>query len=140
MTRFGCVFAVVAMVWGPASAQTTPADSVLSTGQTSHAIALRNVVSQNGAVKGQIVNKGLLPVENVRLLIRQNWLWQNERNPGQDNPGRARYHTVRGKIRPGATLSFSYQPDPPLPSRTDGRFETLVDVVGFTELSGESEP
>jgi len=37
-------------------------------------------------------------------------------------------------LPPGGTVEFSYRPEPPLPGRDDGRFETTVDVVGWMEV------
>ena len=44
------------------------------------------------------------------------------------------FYDAKRELRPGESIPFSYTPSPPLPSRTDGYFETEVSVVGFTEV------
>jgi hypothetical protein len=95
---------------------------------------LHAVSAADGTVTGDLVNTSNRLVRDVRLLVRHTWLWGAEFTPGDDSPGRATYETIRNDIPPGGRLSFVVQPTPPLPLRPDGRFETSVDVVGFTEV------
>src|SRR5882724_11399701 len=108
---------------------------IISDEEPSHDVVVRDVRTRpDGAVIGTIVNRSTRTVHDVRLLIRHSWLWNNERHPGEDSPGRVAYHIVPAEIPPGDSVEFSYHPDPPLPERSDGRFETTVEVVGMTEI------
>jgi hypothetical protein len=73
-------------------------------------------------------------VHDVRLLIRYTWHWNNERHPGEDNPGRAEFSVVPLEIPPGGSVPFGHDASPPLPARSDGHFTTAVEVMGFTEV------
>ena len=75
------------------------------------------------------------PVRNVRVRIDRSWLWADERRAGgtEESPGRSAVYTVPGEIPPGGRLAFTYQPESPLPQRSDGRFETSVSVVGLEQ-------
>lgn len=88
-----------------------------------------------GVVRGRIANSSTAEVRDVHLLIRYVWMWKNERNPGDDNPGRSEYDVVEGPIAPGTSMTFEHTPSPPLPlHRTDGRFQVDVTVVGLTQV------
>jgi hypothetical protein len=97
------------------------------------AVVVRNLTVTDGTVSGDLVNTSNRLVRDVRLLVRHTWLWTSERSPGEESPGRAAYPTVHTDIPPGASRSFTVGVTPPLPERSDGRFETAVEVVGFTE-------
>jgi hypothetical protein len=98
------------------------------------AVVVRNLIVTDGTVSGVLVNTSHHLVRDVRLLVRHTWLWANERSPGEDSPGRTTYTTVHEDIPPGGSLPFTVRPNPPLPVRSDGRFETSVEVVGVTEI------
>jgi len=98
------------------------------------AVVVRNLTVTDGTVSGDLVNTSPRLVRDVRLLIRHTWLWTSEQSPGEESPGRAAYSTVREDIPPGGSRSFTARANPPLPVRSDGRFETSVEVVGFTEI------
>ena len=72
-------------------------------------------------------------LRGVELLLRQVWLWNDERHPGTDSPGRTLPFTLGGDVAPNASAPFTFQ-TPPLPQRSDGRFVTTMDVTGFTEV------
>ena len=102
--------------------------------QPSKIVAVRDVTTRDGVVHGVLVNRSNKTLRDVRLLIRHTWLWKNEKKPGEDSPGRVDYYTVRSELPPGGTVELTYRPQPPLPDRDDGRFETSVEVVGWTEI------
>lgn len=102
--------------------------------QASKTVALRNVTVRDGQISGEVVNKSSHLIRDVQLLISHVWLWKNEFRPGEEAPGRAVFYDVKRELRPGESVPFSYTPSPPLPSRTDGYFETEVSVAGFTEV------
>lgn len=87
-----------------------------------------------GIVSGALVNNSHKELRDVRLLIHHTWLWKNEMKPGDDSPGRVDYYTVRSQLPPNGQLDFKYRPEPALPDRDDGHFETSVEVVGWTEI------
>lgn len=97
-------------------------------------IMARNVTVKDGVVSGELVNKSPRALRDVQLLIRYMWHWKDEFHPGKDDPGMAVYYTVEKEIPPGGTVSFTYKPSSPLPTRADGHFETTVTVAGFSEI------
>ena len=140
--RFSKVFGVV-LTLGMAGAlclRLTPAaraGEFVSPREASRAVVLRNLeTTSRGAVTGVIANQSPTTVEDVRLLIRHTWFWKDEKHPGEKSPGRAEYYTVAGEITPGGEQPFSYSPNPPLPQRADGHFETSVEIVSF----GQTDP
>src|SRR3990170_8148154 len=112
----------------------TAAEIVGSAEQVIQTVAVRNVISQNGEVSGEIVNYSPRTLRDVELLVRHVWHWKNEFRPGNDNPGVASYYAVVEEIPPGGSVPFTYRQLSPLESRADGQFETMVSVAGFTEV------
>jgi hypothetical protein len=110
------------------------ADTLIADEQPSHDVTVRDVTTRHGAVSGVLVNHSRKVLRDVRLLVHHTWLWKNEQKPGDDSPGRVDYYTVRSGLPPGESVEFTYHPEPPLPDRQDGHFETTVDVVGWTEI------
>ena len=116
---------------GPAHAAS---EAIVSDQQVSSTVTVSGVQVSDGVVSGVVANRSPRLVRNVELLIRYAWLWHDERHPGDDSPGRADYYKIRADIPPGQTAAFTYRPQPPLPHRTDGRFQPSVQVTGFTEV------
>jgi hypothetical protein len=111
------------------------AGSLITEGEFSNLVALEDVRVSDGVVSGVLVNKSdRFILRDIRLLIRHSWLWDNERAPARDNPGRTDSYAVPGEIRPNERLSFNYKIEPPLPKRSDGHFETSVQVVSLTQV------
>jgi hypothetical protein len=114
----------------PAAAQ-----ELITNRQLAQSLDLRNVVTEpNGTISGTIVNRTGLVVRDVKLMIDYAWVWNNDFRPGDDSPGRTVYITAPAEIPPHGQGSFTYQPSPPLPSRTDGHFVPSVHIVGFTQM------
>lgn len=107
--------------------------SVLSSSEARHAPAVRNVTMRGNVITGEVVNQLPDRVRDVELLIRQIWHWDNERRPGANPPGEAVYHVVAAEIPSGAIERFTHELSP-LPSRSDGYFETVVTVASFNEI------
>ncbi len=124
--------AVLALPTGAAIAHAT--DTLIADEQPSRVIEVRDVVAHHGIVSGVLVNRSRKLLRDVRLIVHHNWLWKNEKKPGDDSPGRVDYYTVRSAIPPGQSVEFTYRPEPPLPERDDGHFETTVEAVGWTEV------
>jgi hypothetical protein len=120
------------LAWGYAPAVLS--QTVQTHEQASKTVALRNVAVRDGVISAAVVNKSNHVIRDVQLLIRHAWLWKNEFQPGEEALGRAVFYDVKWELRPGDSIPFRYNPSPPLPSRTDGYFETEVSVAGFTEV------
>jgi len=113
--------------------------SVLSGSEAPHAPTVLNVEMRDNVTKGEIVNHSSHRVRDVELLIRHIWHWNNEFRPGANPPGAADYFTVKAEIPSGGSERFTYRLPSPLPARSDGYFETIVTVAGFTEIKEEMQ-
>ena len=111
----------------------TAASPVVPSSEAAQTIVINDLTVHEGSVSGTVVNKSSATVRGVQLLLRQTWLWNNERHPGTDSPGRTLPFTFGGDIAANASAPFTFQ-TPPLPQRSDGRFVTTMDVTGFTEV------
>jgi hypothetical protein len=110
--------------------------TVLSQQQADSVLRIENVAAQpDGSVSGVIRNNSKNTVRDVQLFVRSTFLWKNEFHPGKESPSVASYPTISGEIAPGGSLPFKFMPSPPLPKRTDGRFERpSVSIAGFTQV------
>jgi hypothetical protein len=113
-------------------------DRLIPASEASRMVAVAEARSEGGVVSGVVINNSDEVARDVQLLIRDTWLWNNERHPGENSPGRAEFYILPGPIAPHGNLGFRYQ-EQPLPERADGHFTTQVQVVGFTQV-GSSEP
>ena len=109
-------------------------DTVLEGGKAAEIVSLANLKVEEGVVSGELLSRSQRPLRDVQLLIRYIWQWKKEFKPGEDTDGRSVYYTVEEEISPGGKVEFTYGPSPPLPSRPDGYFETMVTVAGFSEV------
>ena len=130
--------AVAAMTSGllavPARALTV--EEPISARKASQEVTVDDVQMRNGAISGMVINKSGDTLRDVKLVIDHAWLWKNERHPGTNDPSRTDFYTVPQLIPPQGTVAFEYQPRP-LPNRTDGRFDTTVKVMDFTEVGSQ---
>jgi hypothetical protein len=135
------LFAALALA-GPAFAQPSEGEKTLyldddSTVRTRpvQPVRLRNVtMTADGAVSGTLVNGLSDVIRDVRLLVNYVWIWQDERNPGEDSPGRSSYHSISGDVPAFGTLDFTYVPSSRLPDRTDGNFVPSIEVASYTRI------
>lgn len=97
-------------------------------------LEVRDVRVEAERASATLVNHSPRALQNVRLLVRHQWLWRDEKNPGTDNPGRSQVYTLPDEVPAGGTYRVELPIDPPLPRRTDGRFVSSVEVLGFTEV------
>jgi hypothetical protein len=125
------IFSLVGLANMTASGQCT---TLLPADKAAEIVLLRNVTVKDGEVTGEVVNNSKQTLRDVQLQITYSWRWKNEFQPGTDDPGRAVYHAIEREIPPGQTARFEYKPQPPLPSRSDGYFETTVKVIGFAQV------
>ena len=107
--------------------------AVVQSPEIDQTVVISDLTVREGAVSGTVVNKSSATLREVGLLLRQTWLWNDERHPGADSPGRTLPFTLGGDVAPHASAPFTFQ-TPPLPQRSDGRFATTIDVTGFTEV------
>lgn len=121
-----------ALMWSEAAL--AGPDTVLSVQEAAQTVAVRNVMVQDNAVSGEIVNMSTRQLREVQLLIRHVWHWKNEFRPGQNPPAMAEFYTVEEEVSPGGTARFTYRSPSQLPSRSDGHFDTEVSVAGFTAI------
>jgi hypothetical protein len=115
--------------------------NVIITGRSpAHVKIVDTHMAKNGDVSGVIENNSKTDVRDVQVLVRYDWLWNNEFHPGPEsqNPGRAYYYTVEGSIPPGTIEEFSFEPPKPLVHRTDGHFDTTAQIAGFTAIQKSS--
>jgi hypothetical protein len=110
------------------------AEAPVSPQEAAQVVVVTDLSVQDGSVSALLANKSSRVVRDVRLLIRHAWVWKDERHPGADSPGTAEYYIVHNAIPPGQSLRIAHTPSPPLPQRSDGHFETSVEVVGFEEV------
>jgi hypothetical protein len=115
--------------------------TVLSQQQANSVLGIEKVAAQpDGTVSGEIRNNSKNTVRDVQLFVRYTFLWKNEYHPGKESPSAAFYPTISGDIAPGGSLPFKFTPTPPLPKRTDGRFQTpSVSIAGFTQIIPQSK-
>lgn len=111
--------------------------TILTGSTESDIIDVTDVQGSGNRVTATLVNNSGNRIRDIQLVIRHTFLWKNERAPGKDNPGRSEYFLVLGELAPNGKLAVEYQADPALPERTDGTFETSIEVAGFTEEGAE---
>ncbi len=106
--------------------------AVLSPPQVAQTIVINDLTVREDSVSGVVVNTSSARIRGVQLLLRQAWLWNDERHPGTDSPGRTLPVTLHTDVDPNGSAPFTFQ-TPPLPRRFDGRFVTTMDILSFTE-------
>jgi hypothetical protein len=121
-----------AMILASAPLVPISGQTVLTSGQASKTLSFENLNMTPPRISGTITNRSPHTIKDIELLIQHHWLWRNERNPGQDSPGRAAFVKLGGQLEPGQSRSFAFTPEHQLPSRNDGQFMTEVDVAAFT--------
>ncbi|HEY7169103.1 MAG TPA: hypothetical protein VIB79_31400 [Candidatus Binatia bacterium] len=109
------------------------AQTVLTDREAAKVLRFERLNATQTRVSGVITNTSPHRVKDVELLVQYHWLWNNERHPGQDSPGRVFTVKLDKELAPGETAPFSYTP-PQLPNRTDGTFMPEVDIASFTVL------
>jgi hypothetical protein len=125
----------VLLLLGLPGAKLSLAQTVASREQAGSILAIEKLTVQEGTITGEIRNKSKNTVRDAELFIRYTFLWKNEYHPGKDDPSTAFYQTVTGDIAPGGSIRFKFMPSPPLPQRSDGKFEgPSVSIAGFTQI------
>ena len=94
-------------------------------------VRVRDVQIASNEISGTLVNLTDDELRDVRLRVRDMFLWSNERSPGTDDFSRAEEFVVKGPMPPRGALAFT-APRSPLPMRSDGEFRTSVEVTSLT--------
>ena len=126
------IFATVASISAPLN--WAGAETVLSSQEASRALSFEKLDVHPTKISGVIANKTPHTIKDVQLMIQYHWLWKDERNPGEDSPGRTVIIPLNEQLEPGESQPFSYTPQFSLPSRNDGYFMPEVDVAAFTTV------
>lgn len=95
-------------------------------------VSIENVQSTGDEVRARVVNETDDQLENVRLLVTDDFLWRNERNPGAESPSDAHAVVVPGPIPPHGSTTVTFRRPEPLPDRRDGEFKTEVLATELT--------
>ncbi len=121
--------------WGQTLPGTETAPVIKSGNTVSQKVLLDEVdFSDSGTVNGVVVNKTAAVLRDVRLLVRYDWRWRNERSPGEHSPARSAYFTITTDIPALGTLPFRFSPTPPLPIRADGHYSPSIEVARYTQV------
>jgi len=102
-------------------------------------VTIRDVSVRDGQVSGVVENRSANTLRNVRLRIRDMWLWNHEFRPGEDDMSRVDFYTVPEEIPPHGSVRFTAPEPAGAPARTDGHFETVVTVADVESLSARAE-
>ena len=117
------------LAWSGATALAAPLASV----EAARTVAITDLTGGDDLVSGTVVNKSAASLREVRVVLQQAWQWKDERHPGADSPGQTTPFTLALNVAPHGSAPFTLTP-PRLPQRTDGRFVTTMEVVGFSEV------
>ena len=129
LLAIGLLFAAPTVA--PAQVPAPSQQQIVPSGQIDTVVRIRDVLVADNEISGTIVNLSDDELRDVRLRVRDLFLWTNERHPGTDNFSRAEELVVKGPIPPRGALAFT-APRSPLAMRSDGEFRTSVEVTGLT--------
>jgi hypothetical protein len=114
--------------------------TVFSQQQAASVLGIEKVAAEpDGTVTGEIRNNSKNRVRDVQLFIPIHFY--GKMSFIRARTARVQLFTRRspGRYLPGGSLPFKFTPSPPLPKRTDGRFEApSVSIAGFTEIIPQS--
>jgi hypothetical protein len=130
MTKKTLLAMALISVWAPAFADVVRHEIVPS-GNLAGVVRVSDVRIDDNEVRGVIQNLTADELRDVQLLVRDTFLWTNERHPGTDDPSRAQALLVPGPIPPHGSVAFT-APRSPLMERRDGSFESSVEVTAVT--------
>ncbi len=97
-----------------------------------HTANLSTLRVHDGGIDAVLENRSTRVLDDIVVIVRYDWLWKDELNPGEHNPGWVEYVTVDERLLPGERIPFVYTPRKPLPQRNDGWFAPSAEVVGAT--------
>ena len=97
-----------------------------------HTANLSTLRVHDGGIDAVLENRSSHVLDDVVVVVRYDWLWRDDLNPGEHNPGWVEYVTVDQRLMPGERVPFVYTPRSPLPQRDDGWFAPSAEIVGAT--------
>jgi hypothetical protein len=102
--------------------------------EMAHAVAVSDVVATPSLVRARLTNLTEGTLSDIRVLVTHAFLWNREMDPGEDNPGRSDVFVIKGPIPPHGSITIEEQMVTPLQPRPDGRYQTSLQVLGFTKV------
>jgi hypothetical protein len=96
-------------------------------------VEVRDVSGDAASVSGRLVNLSDRILSNLQLSVSDTFLWTNEHHPGSNDPSQAGAYTLAQEIPPNGSAPFTVQRTTALPTRSDGQFQTKVEVRGLTQ-------
>ncbi len=107
--------------------------AVVPSEEADQVLVIKDLTVGDGSVSGTVVNKSAATLRGIQVLLTQSWLWNDERHPGSDSPGRTLPFMLETEVAPHSSAPFTLQ-IPPLAPRADGRFATTIEVLSFTAV------
>ena len=95
-------------------------------------VSLAIDVSDDGAIEGTMHNNTARKIGDVEVLVEYAWIWENDFNHPDENPGWSMTYTLPVVLEPGTSVPMNIAPLHPLPDRDDGHFLISAKVVGYT--------
>lgn len=96
------------------------------------AVSLMIDVTADGSIEGTMQNNTGRKIGDVEVLVAYAWIWAQDFNHGDDNPGWSMTYTLPVELAPGASVPMNLAPLHPLTKRDDGHFLISAKVVGYT--------
>ncbi len=109
-------------------------------GHLDSVVRVRDVQVGDTEIRGTLVNFTDDELRDIQLRVRDMFLWRNERRPGIDDVSRSEEFVLKGPVAPHGAIAFT-APRTPLPLRSDGDFNTSVEVTAVTvqPVSGQAQ-
>lgn len=112
---------------------TIAAQTVRTKDEIARVVSIDKLSVQNGTISGEVRNHTAHTLRDVEILSRHTWLWDNEFQPGTNDPSATDIYKLPKEVTPKGSVPFSFSPSPP-PKAPGGRFVTTVYIAGFTEV------
>jgi hypothetical protein len=101
-------------------------------------VELQDVRGDAISSSGRLVNLTDRTLAKVKLSVNDTFLWTNERTPGSNDPSQAESYLLGQLIPAKSSVPFTVFRKSPLPTRSDGQFQTKVEVIGLSEQGAGS--
>lgn len=101
-------------------------------------VELRDVKADAAGVSGRLVNLTERTLSDLKLSVRDTFLWTNEMPPGSDDPSHAATFMLVQEVPPRGSARFTVRRARALPARSDGQFRTEVEVMGLRQTPAQS--
>lgn len=99
------------------------------------AVSLSGIeVGADGTIEATLRNNTGRKVGDVEVLVEYAWIWTNDFNHADDDPGYSTKHTLPVELAPGASMPVNITPLHRLAERDDGRYLISAKVVGYTRF------